>query len=91
MPHHGPHGFNVLIFQHGLQLLELVHKQIHLLQKGGFVGYKQLAPHQIVDPGNPGKIPEGVAGEFLHIFLVIAGHQGDGDTMGQLGKDPLSA
>ena len=51
------------------------------------VGDEKLAPHQIVDPRDPGQVAEGISREFFHVFLVVAGHERNGDTMRQLRQE----
>lgn len=87
MPHHGSHALDILGLQQGLQLGEFVYEEIHLVKKDVLIGHEQLAPHEIVDPRDAGQIAEGVAREFFHVLLVVAGHEGDGDAVGQLGEE----
>ena len=45
---------------------------------------EELAPKPCVDPGDPGQIPEGIAGVFCQARVVIGQHQAHGNGMGKL-------
>ena len=73
--HHSSHPLNIVALKHGLQIVEFADKQIHLFKQNVLVGCKELAPHQVIDTRDSGKVAEWVAREFLHILLIIASHQ----------------
>ena len=58
-------------------------ERIRLMQRRN----KQLAPHKVVDSCNACKVTEGVTRKFLHILLIVAGHQRDGNTVCKLGEE----
>ena len=85
-PHHSAHGFAVAVLQAGAQLGKFRKELIHGIEEHILIEQEQLAPHIIIDPGDPGQIPEGIAGVVLQLFPVVAGHQRDRDTVGELGN-----
>ena len=85
--HHSPHSINIVPLKHGLQIVKFADKQIHLFKQNVLVGCKKLAPHQVIDTRDSCKIAEGVARELLHIFLIVAGHQRDGNTVCKLREE----
>ena len=83
-PHLVPELVHPAVFYHIADGCELTEESVHILQQCIAVEHEQLAPHEVVDVRYAREVAEAVAGIVDQMLVVGAGHEGDGDAVGQL-------
>ena len=84
MAHQRLQGLLVARFQRALHIVQTALELANLLNQGAFVGEKQFAPQRLVDVGNAGEVPKGIARVIHKVFVRVGVHQADGNGMRQL-------